>query len=433
MGVMQDIPKLYTALAEWSSCLIFVLLLKRRWGRLATSFIMLASLAVLGALQNWIGAAPIPLWIPGMAVALLIMYGTMRLCCRESALDIGFYWAIAFIFAEFAASLEWQFYSFYSQGLGDSIWARAVFLCVFYGTMFYAAYVFQKKLLGKSRASHVTWKEVLSSGIIAVGAFLISNISYVYPNTPLSGQSRAEIFYIRTLVDMAGVLMLIAHQDQWRDMQTRKELDSINGLLSRQYEQYRQSRENIEAINRKYHDLKHQIGVIRLEPSAEKREEYLNQLESGIQGIGPMQKTGNDVLDTILFSKQLYCAKHRIAMMVVADGARLGFMDVMDICSVFGNALDNAIESVLKLPDKEKRLIRIAVYTQNNFLMIRVENYFEGPLQMEDGEFKTTKRDKGRHGYGIKSIHCIAEKYGGSVSAEAQDNWFHLRVLLPIS
>ena len=343
------------------------------------------------------------------------------------------HWAIAFIFAEFAASLEWQFYSFYSQGLGDSIWARAVFLCVFYGTMFYAAYVFQKKLLGKSRASHVTWKEVLSSGIIAVGAFLISNISYVYPNTPLSGQSRAEIFYIRTLVDMAGVLMLIAHQDQWRDMQTRKELDSINGLLSRQYEQYRQSRENIEAINRKYHDLKHQIGVIRLEPSAEKREEYLNQLESGIQGIGPMQKTGNDVLDTILFSKQLYCAKHRIAMMVVADGARLGFMDVMDICSVFGNALDNAIESVLKLPDKEKRLIRIAVYTQNNFLMIRVENYFEGPLQMEDGEFKTTKRDKGRHGYGIKSIHCIAEKYGGSVSAEAQDNWFHLRVLLPIS
>ena len=139
------------------------------------------------------------------------------------------------------------------------------------------------------------------------------------------------------------------------------------------------------------------------------------------------------MLDTILFSKQLYCAKHRIAMMVVADGARLGFMDVMDICSVFGNALDNAIESVLKLPDKEKRLIRIAVYTQNNFLMIRVENYFEGPLQMEDGEFKTTKRDKGRHGYGIKSIHCIAEKYGGSVSAEAQDNWFHLRVLLPIS
>lgn len=430
--MIQDIPKFYTALAEWLSCLVFVLLLKRRWSRPVTCAIMLASLVVLGILQYCIGIVPVALWIPGMVVALLIMYGTVLLCCKETPLDIGFYWAMAFIFAEFAASLEWQLYSFYSLGLGDSLWAQTVFLAVFYGIMFFAAYMFQKKQLGKVRTYHVAWKEVFSAGIIAVGAFLISNISYVYPNTPLSGQSRAEIFYIRTLVDVAGVLMLIAHQDQWREMQTRKELDSINGLLLRQYEQYRQSRENIEAINRKYHDLKHQIGVIRLESSAEKRAEYLNQLELGIEGIGPMQKTGNDVLDTILFSKQLYCAKHQITMTVVADGAQLGFMDVMDICSIMGNALDNAIESVLKLPDKEKRLIRIAVYTQNNFLMIRVENYFEGSLQLEDGEVKTAKQGKSHHGYGIKSIRYTAEKYGGSVSIAAKDNWFHLRVLLPI-
>lgn len=432
MGIIQDIPKLYTALAEWMSCLVFVLLLKQRWSRPVSCAIMVVSLVALGVLQYWIGIVPVALWIPGMVVALFIMYGTMFLCCKETALDIGFCWAVAFIFAEFAASLEWQFYSFYSQSLEDSVWAQAVFLSVFFGIIFYAAYVFQKKQLGKSRTYHMTWKEVFSAGIIAVGAFLISNISYVYPNTPLSGQSRTEIFYIRTLVDAAGVLMLIAHQEQWREMQTQLELDAINGLLQRQYEQYQQSRENIEAINRKYHDLKHQIGVIRLEASAEKRSEYLNQLEFGMEGIGPMQKTGNDVLDTILFSKQLYCAKHQITMTVVADGAQLEFMDVMDICSIMGNALDNAIESVLKLPDKERRLIRIAIYTQNNFLMIRVENYFESDLQLEDGEFKTTKQNKGHHGFGLKSIRYTAEKYGGSVSAEAKDNWFHLRVLFPI-
>ncbi len=145
-----------------------------------------------------------------------------------------------------------------------------------------------------------------------------------------------------------------------------------------------------------------------------------------------MQKTGNNVLDTILFSKQLYCSKHQIAMNAVADGAQLGFMDVMDICSIFGNALDNAIESVLKLPDKEKRLIRIAVYTQNNFLMIRVENYYEERLEIEDGEYRSTKKNKANHGYGIKSIRYTAEKYSGSVSIQAKDNWFCLRVLLPI-
>lgn len=432
MGAIQDIPKLYTALAEWLSCLVFVLLLNRRWSKPATVAIMAASLAVLGVLQYWIGIVPVALWIPGMVIAFLVMYGTMLFCCKEPAADIGYYWAIAFMFAEFAASLEWQFYSFYSKCLGDSPWAQAVFLLVFYGLTFWMVYVLQKKRLSGVKSFHVTRKEVVSAGVIAVGAFLISNISYVDPNTPLSGQSGAEIFYIRTLVDLAGGVMLIAQQDRWRDMQTRVELDSINSLLQRQYDQYRQSRENIEAINRKYHDLKHQIGVIRLESSAEKREEYLNQLESGIEGIGPMQKTGSGVLDTILFSKQLYCAKHQITITSVVDGARLGFMDVMDICSIFGNALDNAIEGVLKLEDKEKRLIRMAVYAQNNFLMIRVENYFEGALQMEDGEYKTTKKDKDYHGYGIKSIRFTAEKYGGSVSIEAKDNWFYLRVLLPI-
>ena len=90
MGIIQDIPKFYTALAEWMSCLVFVLLLRRRWSKPVTCMIMLASLAVLGVLQHWIGIAHIALWIPGMIVALLIMYGTMLLCCKETAMDIGF-------------------------------------------------------------------------------------------------------------------------------------------------------------------------------------------------------------------------------------------------------------------------------------------------------------------------------------------------------
>lgn len=432
MGGIQDIPKLYTALAEWLACLIFVLLLNRRWSKPVTVAIMAVSLVILGILQYWIGIVPVTLWIPGMIVAFLVMYGTMLLCCREPALDIGYYWAIAFMFAEFAASLEWQFYSFYSQRLGDTFWIRAVFLLVFYVLTFWIVYILQKARLEGIKSIGVSGREMFSSWVIAIGAFLISNISYVDPNTPLSGKSGLEIFYIRTLVDLAGGVMLIAQQDHWQDMQARIELDSINGLLQRQYEQYRQSRENIEAINRKYHDLKHQIGVIRLESSEEKREEYLNQLELGMEGIGPMQKTGSDVLDTILFNKLLYCAKHSITLTSVVDGAQLGFMDAMDICSIFGNALDNAIESVLKLEDKEKRLIRMAVFAQNNFLMIRVENYFESTLQMEGGEFKTTKKSKDHHGYGIKSIRYTAERYGGSVSIEAKDNWFHLRVLIPI-
>ena len=110
----------------------------------------------------------------------------------------------------------------------------------------------------------------------------------------------------------------------------------------------------------------------------------------------------------------------------------MDFIETMDICSIFGNALDNAIESVEKLADPQQRLIRVAVYTQNVFLIIRVENSCTAQLSVVDGEYRTTKRDKDMHGYGIKSIRYTAEKYGGSVSADCSDNWFHLSVLLPL-
>ena len=104
----------------------------------------------------------------------------------------------------------------------------------------------------------------------------------------------------------------------------------------------------------------------------------------------------------------------------------------MDICSIFGNALDNAIESVIKLQDKEKRLIHVTVARVKEFVMIRVENYFESRVEIEKGDFKTTKEDKQLHGYGIKSMQYIANRYDGAVNINAEENWFDLKILIPM-
>ena len=96
--------------------------------------------------------------------------------------------------------------------------------------------------------------------------------------------------------------------------------------------------------------------MLRSETSEEKAH-YLDAMEQEIRSYEAQNKTGNEVLDTILTSKSLYCQQHGITLTCVADGAALDFMDTMDLCSLFGNALDNAIESVEKLPDSEQRLI----------------------------------------------------------------------------
>ena len=155
-------------------------------------------------------------------------------------------------------------------------------------------------------------------------------------------------------------------------------------------------------------------------------------MESDIKTYEAQNKTGNSVLDTVLTSKSLYCQKHGITLTCVADGTLLSFMDIMDICSIFGNTLDNAIECEKKISDREKRLIHISVSSQKNFVVICCENYFEGEIRFQDGLPVTTKQDSDYHGYGIKSIRYTAKKYGGTINVQSQDNWFVLKVLMPL-
>ena len=108
--MIQDIPKLYTALAEWLACVLFVRLLPQRYNAAKTAGILAAALPLFGLVQWLIGIVPLSLWIPGMIVALVLMYATIWLCCRLNFCDTGFWWALAFTLAEFVASLEWQIY-----------------------------------------------------------------------------------------------------------------------------------------------------------------------------------------------------------------------------------------------------------------------------------------------------------------------------------
>ena len=121
-----------------------------------------------------------------------------------------------------------------------------------------------------------------------------------------------------------------------------------------------------------------------------------------------------------------------IAVYFVLKMIGLNFMDVMDICSIFGNALDNAIECELKIPDKEKRLVHVTVSKQKNFLLLRFENYYEGNLEYQEGKLVTTKKEKEYHGYGLKSTRYTVNKYDGAVSIDTKENWFDLKILIPM-
>lgn len=430
--IMPDIPRIYTAIAEWMACMLFILSVKKRFDNAKTGALMAVFLIVQSVFLMITGSVKIYFWIPCMIIAVLLMIGFIYGCCEISLRDAGYFGMIAFVVAEFMASIEWQVVCFFWDGTVPAVAIQGVVLAAIYGCVAVILYKMLHMHLPKDGKMGISIKEYISGLVIAIAVFAVSNISFLTENTPFSGRYSFEIGNIRTLVDLGGIAILYAHLIQCCELRVRKELEAVQNMLQNQYVQYKQSRESIELINYKYHDLKHQIAVLRSEEDPKKREEFLNRMEEEIRQYEAQNKTGNKVLDTVLTTKSLYCAKHGITFTCVADGTLLDFMDVMDICSIFGNALDNAIECEVKIPEKEKRLIHVTVSKQKQFLILRFENYCEETLQYQEGTPVTTKKEKEFHGYGLKSIQYTVNKYEGAVSVNLEDNWFELKVLIPI-
>ncbi len=210
-----------------------------------------------------------------------------------------------------------------------------------------------------------------------------------------------------------------------------QEVEVIERLWAADKKQYQLARENLDLINTKCHDIKHMIQAIKDSGSAPP-EQAIREMEQSIAVYDSLSRTGNTALDTILSQKSLACSKRGITLTCMADGKALDFMDTLDLYSIFGNIIDNAIESVVQLQDKEQRIIGITVSSDGNFLCIHTENYYSHSLAFSDGLPETTKGDNSYHGYGLKSVRMLVEKYDGHIKIRAQDNIFNLDIMIPV-
>lgn len=432
--IVPDIPRLNTAIAEWLACMMFVLVQEKRFGKARTGLLSVLSLLVIAGFQFLAGEMPLFLWVPAMLTAVGLMYCVILFTCRMHPLEALICTVRAFILAEFAASLEWQM-NYYVQNSRELPFALAPLLLTLftYAIVYLAAYFMERRYRKLNVKLDVTAKNVAATLAVGGAIFLISNISFISRNTPLSGTYASDIFLIRTLVDLCGLVLLYSLQEQRLWVLARIEINAMHNLLSKHYEQYRLSKENTEFLNHRYHDLKHQIVALKAEVNPEKKNEYLERMEAAIKHFETQYDTNNKALDILLSSKSKQIVENGINFTCVADGTLLERMDTIDICSIVGNALDNALESISKISDPEKKIIKVAIFAQNDFLMMRFENYFEEALRFVDGDIETTKNDKRSHGFGIKSIRKAAEKYGGNIKIAVEDNWFALCVLIPLA
>lgn len=426
-----EIPRAYTAIAEWAACMVYLLFLNRLDKR-RFSLYSGAALAIQIAYMVITAQVEVVFWVPCMIGAVSLMYLFLYLCGGLSFWGTGYCCAKAFLLAELMASFQWQLHNWLFRQIPAGWCTRQIFFLLIYAGLFLGACILEKRLMKTDYVAQVREKEVIAVAGIVVIVFAFSNLSFLYTRLPFTSSFPQEIANIRTLVDLGGLATLYAFQSRLGEYHADRELTAIQTMLRTQYDQYRNYQNNVELIHMKYHDLKHQIAGLRGELDGEKRKEWLDAMEQELDKCHQAYHTGNRVLDTLLETKGFLFQNHKIRFTCVVDGALLENLHVVDICSIFGNALDNAIESVALVADEEKRLIHLSVSSVKKFTFIKVENYCENPPEIRDGKFpETSKSDKKNHGYGLKSIRYAVEKNGGTCSLKAEGHWFELQILFP--
>ena len=421
---LPNIPRLYTARAEVLAVCLYADRLPLRCGKTATGAITVVWVIVLGAFLKCTGFVPLMWWIPCMlcAVSLLYIYLWSTRCVNW--LEALYTTARAFMLAELAASVEWQLHCwvFPHRRGGDPL--ALLLLVVVYGAVYGVMYWLETSRPQPSGHLDISNKAALVAVVMAGTVFAVSNLLFLG-----NGKVTMMLYYVRTLVDICGVLILTVQQDQLREAALHKELTALDSVLHRQYEQYKRSKEGIRLINSRYHELKIQIADIRAERDRAKQDAALARMESGLRQYEAENKTGNPVLDTLLTAKSMDCQQRGINMTSVADGSQLGFLSTRELCTLVGAPLDNAIESVLAEPDPEKRLLRVAIYNQSGCVMLRFENYCAQPVEMgADG----LPVHNAHGGYDLQGVQAAAQRHDGTMTLHWADGWFTLRILLPV-
>ncbi len=227
------------------------------------------------------------------------------------------------------------------------------------------------------------------------------------------------------------VLLLIILLDMFEQRRMQKQNMIMLHLLRQEQRHHQMAAANVEVINRKCHDLKHQISALRQMDDPGEKEESIQELERAVLIYDSFAKTGSRELDLLLAEKWLLCEERGIKLQYMVDGGRLSFLRTEDLYSLFGNAIDNAIESVSQLTNSERKIVTLRVTSRANCLVVHVDNPCLMPVKFNGGLPATTKSNQDYHGYGMRSMRYITEKYGGTLTASCQDNLFSLDILFP--
>lgn len=245
----------------------------------------------------------------------------------------------------------------------------------------------------------------------------------------LTMQSNKTLQILMTACCLVSLITLTGGMGKNSQERDKMEAARMRYILERQQMQFQQKLEHIDEVNRKYHDMKNIFLYLETHSG---REEVQSQVQKLLDEIRPYETciaTGNEAIDILLNEKLAVCQQKKITCVPYVDGTMLDFVEPMDLCTIFGNALDNAIESSSQIPEESDRQISIRVTKKGNSVALTFRNTYAKCPKITGGLPATTKEDKKNHGYGLGNIRYVMDKYHGELNCRIEGEEFVLTLL----
>lgn len=370
------------------------------------------------------------LWEPLMQYGVPFFYLWSSRRCR--ALDAFYHTVILFLsvdcilkgFGHLSMILFGQDYVYYASPAG----LHLLFVLLPAGLLVLILWLV-KKLVFRGERPAVTPAQICLMLLTLLPILYLTNIhQWLHIDRTAVG---LDASIVRVMLSFCGLAAILGNESLYYSRLQAQELKSMEAMLHSQYEQFLVKKESTEQIMQQCHDLKNQFRVLQLSSDTGLRRQYMEQLQKTIDRYDSLYQTGNETLDIILSEKALRCQEEQIQLICMLRGEPLSFLSPVDLCTIFGNALDNALEGLAGVADPDKRRIQVRMTQENSLLFIRFENPYEHALHWDGYKLATTKADEAGHGYGLKGIRYAAEKYQGHVVIDADGGVFVLTVMLP--
>lgn len=315
---------------------------------------------------------------------------------------------------------------------GDNWILSTILSNLFYIGLFVIVLVLMHFLFTKKISySHFDFK--MDKGLLAITFITLSVVivfntvrtCYEYESWHLSQMLCG--FSLFSCLAILGVLRsyIIVKQETIKNTEEKR-------YFKNQIKAYEMAKENVELINIKCHDLRKQLRLLSKNEGKEEAEKIM-EIQDSLRIYDNTFKTDCDALNTVLSSESLYIKEGGITLTVVANAEKLNDYDEVDIFSVFTNLMDNAINAVNKIEDKEKKLISLTIEEKAGFIHIDCRNYYVGSILFKgSNQLPSTSKDGKYHGYGTKSIVATMRKYGGKVRFYTEGEQFVASLVLPI-